>query len=71
MHSVAWQPKFHSLMSLDAAWRRGDHKVVRVGRPATENIIDIQLWERVFDHASHAPFPQLYICAQLHVMQYQ
>ena len=38
MYSVARQPKFQSLISFDAG-DCGGHKVVRVGRPTTENII--------------------------------
>ena len=49
--------KFQNLISL-AAGDPGGHKVVRVGRPATENIvvIHIESGKGALDHASHAPF---------------
>ena len=67
IHSVAWQPKFHSLMSLDAAWRQGGHKVVRVCRPATENRMEYSCEEEYL--TMHFVLLS-YICAQLHVIQF-
>ena len=47
VYSVAWQTEFQSLLSFEVG-DQGGHKVVRVGRPATENIIVVsqQPWER-------------------------
>ena len=38
----------------------GDHKEVRVGRLATAYIIVVRPRQVVFNHASHATFPQSY-----------
>ena len=44
MLPIAWQPKFEWFISL-AAGDRSDHKVARVGRPATDYMLVVRLWE--------------------------
>ena len=56
-HFVDWRPYFQGLLSLDEG-DRGCHKVVRVGRPATEIIIATTLEKKHSTmYPRQAPFP--------------